>query len=111
MFRYFSQPEEVLVWLGPAIGPNAFEVGPEVVDIFLAQNQENQQAIRQADSLHENNKFYIDIYQLARIQLNKLGVTHCYGGEYCTYSQPDLFYSYRRDNRSGRMASMIFKKK
>jgi YfiH family protein len=107
---YFSQPKEVLVWLGPAIGPKVFEVGQEVVDIFLALDQENKQAIRQVDRPHLINKFYIDIYQLARIQLEKLGVTHCYGGQYCTYSQSDLFYSYRRDNQAGRMASMIFKK-
>lgn len=104
----FTKPEEILVWLGPAIGPQAFEVGQDVVDIFLAIDLDNKQAIQPKNS---PNKYFIDIYQLAKIQLAKLGVYHTYGGEYCTYSQPDLFYSYRRENQTGRMASMIWKKR
>lgn len=104
----FTQPEEILVWLGPAIGHQAFEVGQDVVDIFLGLDPDNKQAIQPKNS---PNKYLIDIYQLAKIQLAKLGVYHTYGGEYCTYSQPDLFYSYRRSDQMGRMASMIWKKR
>lgn len=98
---HFAHPEDVLVWLGPAISLNAFEVGQEVADIFLSLDPAYKQAI------HSRS---IDIYHIAKIQLGKLGVEQYYGGEYCTYSQPHLFYSFRRDKLSGRMASMIWKK-
>ena len=109
---YFTEPEAVLVWLGPAIGPEAFEVGQEVVDIFLALDKENKQAIQKinAQANAQNNKYCMNLYQLAKIQLSKLNVFDYYGGEYCTYTQSDLFYSYRREQgNSGRMASMIWK--
>jgi YfiH family protein len=107
----FIQPEAVLVWLGPAMGPKVYEVGQDVVDIFLGLDLDNRQAIKKSNQSNSQDKYLIDLYQLARIQLSKLGVSHIYGGEYCTYSQPDLFYSYRRDNQTGRMASLIWKKR
>lgn len=102
----FSRPEEALVWLGPAIGPKAFEVGQEVADIFLGLNTQNRQAMQPKNQA----KWHIDMYELAKIQLNLLGVKteNCYGGEYCTYSQTELFYSHRRNNQAGRMASLIW---
>lgn len=106
--QHFTEPKEMLVWFGPAMGPTVYEVGQEVVDIFLALDLQNTQAITQLNP----EKYRIDLYQLAKMQLAKLGVYDIYGGEYCTYSQPGLFYSHRRDpNGAGRMASMIWKKR
>ncbi len=109
--RHFTHPEEILVWLGPAMGPTVYEVGQDVVDIFLGLESDNQKAIHPVSDKTNPPKYLIDLYQLAKIQLAKLGVYDIYGGEYCTYSQPDLFYSHRRNAESGRMASMIWKKR
>ncbi|MFC4864511.1 peptidoglycan editing factor PgeF [Pseudomonas sp. MAHUQ-62] len=97
-------PEEVLVWLGPAIGPAAFEVGPEVREAFVANHQEAGQAFRPSANA---GKFMADIYQLARIRLAARGVHAVYGGGFCTVSDP-RFYSYRRASRTGRFASLVW---
>ncbi|MDE3738368.1 peptidoglycan editing factor PgeF [Pseudomonas resinovorans] len=96
--------EEVLVWLGPAIGPAAFEVGPEVREAFLAHHPETGQAFRPSAN---EGKFMADIYQLARIRLAARGVQAVYGGGFCTVSDP-RFYSYRRAARTGRFASLVW---
>ncbi|MGQ7815609.1 peptidoglycan editing factor PgeF [Metapseudomonas furukawaii] len=97
-------PEEVLVWLGPAIGPEAFEVGPEVREAFVAQHPQAASAFR--PSLNAG-KFMADIYQLARIRLAARGVTAVHGGGFCTVGDP-RFYSYRRAARTGRFASLVW---
>ncbi|MWV16418.1 peptidoglycan editing factor PgeF [Pseudomonas sp. L-22-4S-12] len=97
-------PEQVLVWLGPAIGPQAFEVGAEVREAFLASQDEAAQAFRPSVNA---GKFLADIYQLARIRLAARGVTAVYGGGLCTVSDA-RFYSYRRAARTGRFASLIW---
>lgn len=96
--------QEVLVWLGPAIGPQAFEVGAEVREAFLAGHAEAAQAF--VPSVHAG-KFMADIYQLARIRLAARGVTAVYGDGFCTVSDT-RFYSYRRAARTGRFASLIW---
>lgn len=96
--------QEVLVWLGPAIGPQAFEVGAEVREAFLAGHAEAAQAF--VPSVNAG-KFMADIYQLARIRLAARGVTAVYGGGFCTVSDT-RFYSYRRAARTGRFASLIW---
>jgi YfiH family protein len=96
-------PGEILAWLGPAIGPAAFEVGGEVRDAFMAEQAEAATAF--VPSLNEG-KWLADIYQLARLRLARAGVTAIYGGEYCTFSDSERFYSYRRDGQTGRMASL-----
>ncbi|MDH4611142.1 peptidoglycan editing factor PgeF [Pseudomonas sp. BN102] len=98
------KPEEVLVWLGPAIGPAAFEVGPEVREAFLASHPEADQAFQPSANA---GKFMADIYQLARIRLAARGVQAVYGGGFCTVSDP-RFYSYRRASRTGRFASLVW---
>ncbi|MCY1358202.1 Polyphenol oxidase [compost metagenome] len=98
------KPEEVLVWLGPAIGPAAFEVGPEVRDAFLASHSVADQAFQPSANA---GKFMADIYQLARIRLAARGVQAVYGGGFCTVSDP-RFYSYRRASRTGRFASLVW---
>ena len=96
--------EDMQAWLGPAIGPRRFEVGPEVRAAFLAIDPGAGEAFRpKAD-----NKYLADIYQLARLALRGCGVTAVSGGERCTVSEADYFYSYRRDGVTGRMASLIW---
>lgn len=97
-------PEEVLVWLGPAIGPAAFEVGGEVREAFMQQHEAAHEAF--VPSVNAG-KFMADIYQLARIRLAARGVQAVYGGGLCTYNDP-RFFSYRRNSRTGRFASLIW---
>ncbi len=111
------QKDEVLVWLGPAIGPNHFEVGDDVRQAFLARaqgrGQSHYESIERCFAKHTKtsdgqNKYLADIYQLARVRLSAIGVDNVSGGHYCTYSEADKFYSYRRDGVTGRMASMVW---
>ncbi|MDO9371556.1 MAG: peptidoglycan editing factor PgeF [Gammaproteobacteria bacterium] len=95
---------DLLAWLGPAIGPGAFEVGNEVRDIFIAHDTRAQSAFRPSP----NGRWWADIYQLARLRLAAHGVARVYGGHGCTYSDAGRFYSYRRDGITGRMATMIW---
>ncbi len=98
--------DEVSVWLGPAIGPEQFEVGDEVRAAFLANSALHATAFKP----HGAGKWLADIYQLARQQLTALGVDRVYGGSFCTVSDPQRFYSYRRDGAAtGRMASLIWR--
>jgi YfiH family protein len=96
--------EDVLVWLGPAIGPKAFEVGTEVREVFINQLPEAAQAFVPSDN---TGKFMADIYLLARLRLAERGVTAVYGGGFCTVTDP-RFFSYRRASRTGRFASLIW---
>ncbi|MCY9850789.1 purine nucleoside phosphorylase YfiH [Pectobacterium jejuense] len=97
------QPAQIMAWLGPAIGPDAFEVGPEVRDAFIQHDMAAASAF-----LPEGNKFFADIYQLASLRLRAAGVTQIFGGNACTVSKPHKFFSYRRDGVTGRMASLIW---
>lgn len=98
-------PEDTLVWLGPAIGPTAFEVGSDVYHTFLAQDAQAKKAFKPLS----NDKWLADIYHLARLRLYKYHINHIYGGDYCTYTDSEKFYSHRRDGKaSGRMASIIW---
>ncbi|WP_236182042.1 MULTISPECIES: peptidoglycan editing factor PgeF [Pseudomonas] len=95
---------DVLVWLGPAIGPQAFEVGPEVREVFVSQLPEAEAAFVPS---HNAGKFMADIYKLARLRLAVRGVTAVYGGGFCTVTDP-RFFSYRRAPRTGRFASLVW---
>lgn len=97
-------PGDLLVWLGPAIGANAFEVGGEVRACFLAADAQAAAAFTPLGG----EKWLADIYLLARQRLAALGVARVWGGELCTYQDPERFYSYRRDGVTGRMASLIW---
>lgn len=96
--------EELLVWLGPAIGPAAFEVGPEVREAFVAQHVDAAEAFTPSRNA---GRFMADLYQLARIRLAAVGVDAVYGGGLCTFSDA-RFYSYRRAARTGRFASLVW---
>ena len=97
-------PGQILAWLGPAIGPDAFEVGGEVRDQFLAVDPGAGQAFRAGAA----GRWLADLYTLARRRLEQVGVREVFGGGYCTYSDPGRFFSYRRDGVTGRMAGLIW---
>lgn len=100
----------LMAWLGPAIGPGKFEVGDEVRAAFVAQQPQAAEAFVPSASgvPGADGKWLADLYQLARLRLNSLGITRVYGGELCTYSDPARFYSYRRDGATGRMGTFIW---
>ena len=103
--RRFADKQGLMAWLGPAIGPQAFQVRDDVYQAFVSQKPEHASAFRPADG-----NWYADLYQLARQKLARLGVEACFGGDFCTFSDSARFFSYRRDGQStGRMASLIWK--
>jgi len=97
-------PQEILAWLGPAIGAQAFEVGEEVRETFIAQLPQATQAFTPSRSHH----WFADLYLLARQRLQHFGVQEIFGGNDCTYTDVERFYSYRRDKTTGRMATLIW---
>lgn len=101
----FPNPADVRVWLGPAIGPQAFEVGDEVRSQFCDVIAASSSAFVATAIPH---KWLADLYQLARLRLNAAGVQQVAGGQYCTFSQSEQFFSYRREGVTGRMASIIW---
>jgi YfiH family protein len=103
--RFQCSAHELLVWLGPAIGPSAFEVGDEVRELFL----NHRQAAESLFTLTRPGHWLTDIYALARMRLEDAGVGFICGGDYCTFTQESLFFSYRRDGVTGRMAAMIWR--
>jgi YfiH family protein len=98
------QPEQLLAWLGPAIGPAAFEVGTDVRDHFVAQRADAATAFVACP----NGQWLADLYELARIRLRAAGVNGIYGGGWCTYTDRERFYSFRRERTTGRSASLIW---
>jgi YfiH family protein len=104
--------DDLLVYLGPAISSEHFEVGIDVLEAFFesAKTELQLSSISRSfiPSLKHPMKFQADIYVLAKAELNMLGVTEIYGGESCTYSEAERFYSYRRDGQTGRFASLIW---
>lgn len=104
--KSLNQPSnDLLVWLGPAIGPTKFEVGKDVYDAFTSRHAEADKAFIPINE----GKWLANLYQLATLRLQLLGITEIYGGDHCTHLQNDLFYSYRRDKgQTGRMANLIW---
>jgi YfiH family protein len=104
--RAMGVPSESLVaWLGPAIGPQHFEVGAEVRDAFLAGNPKANEAFEP----NSRGRFMANLSMLARQRLQGLGVSRIYGGGECTYAQADRYYSHRRDGVTGRQATLIWR--
>ncbi|TCS39094.1 hypothetical protein EDC30_10144 [Paucimonas lemoignei] len=97
---------EILAWLGPAIGPASFEVGEEVRQAFVAVDARADTAF--VPNLKVPGKHLADIYHLARLALQRQGVERISGGSFCTVTERERFYSYRRDGVTGRMASLIW---
>lgn len=94
----------LMAWLGPAIGPQAFEVGDEVRIAFTARDA----AAASAFVPNARGRWQADLYRLARLELARLGVHSVFGGSACTYSDEERFFSYRRDGETGRMATLIW---
>lgn len=98
-----------LAWLGPAIGPTAFEVGAEVREAFLQRARTDEQTmVEAAFSAGAPGKYWADLYALARVRLARAGCTQVHGGDACTVSDAERFYSYRRDRTTGRMATLVW---
>lgn len=103
-------PEQIMAWFGPAIGPQAFEVGSEVRAAFLAHDEANAEAfVAHGEHGGHGDKWLADIYILARLRLQAMGLESIYGGGLCTVTDAARFYSYRRDGACGRMASLIWR--
>jgi len=100
-----TDPAKVLAWFGPAIGREAFAVGDEVRAAFIATDPAAASAFFPTA---EAGKYHADLYALARQRLKRVGVTRIFGGHSCTFSEPERFFSYRRDGVTGRMASLIW---
>jgi polyphenol oxidase len=98
------EPVDLLVWLGPAIGENVYEVGEEVYYAFSQDDKEAAQAFTPVSAEH----WLLNMYAMARLRLHRLGITQIFGGGLCTFTDKARFYSYRRENRTGRMASLIW---
>jgi len=127
--EFTASNSELLCFLGPAIGAAAFEVGENVRQAFLnmpfkyglsevkqymSDHTDWQNIVNTAfQPIAQNEnvsllRYNADLYALARAQLNMIGIYSIYGGEQCTFSQPEQFYSYRRDGQTGRMATGIW---
>ncbi len=100
-----ATPARIVAWMGPAIGPDAFEVGPEVREAFVRDDPGAEEAFvaRPAEG-----KYLADLYALARRRLARAGVTQVHGGGFCTRADEARFFSYRREKRSGRMGAFIW---
>lgn len=97
-------PASLLAWLGPAIGPRAYEVGDEVRAAFLARDAHAASAFAATRPGH----WLLDLYAVARQRLAALGVGRVTGGAHCTHTEAARFYSYRRDGATERMAALIW---
>ncbi|MFK8030303.1 MAG: peptidoglycan editing factor PgeF [Gammaproteobacteria bacterium] len=97
-------PSSIEAWLGPAIGPECFEVGDDVWDQFVSQDWKMAECFRAT----KDQKFMADLYAIARRSLSTLGITNIVGGNHCTYTEDDMFYSYRRSPNTGRMATLAW---
>ena len=104
--KFYCKASDIIVWLGPAISATKFEVGGEVKKQFEAYDANAHHAFKLIDA--KQQKYLADLYMIAKQRLNSIGIKQIYGGNYCTYSERDLFYSYRRENKTGRMATMIW---
>ena len=98
------EPGNLLVWLGPAIGENVYEVGEEVYYAFTDNDKEAEQAFIPVSQGH----WLLNMYAMAHLRLQRIGVTQIFGGGLCTFTEQTRFYSYRRENKTGRMASLIW---
>ena len=102
--RMTAAPADLIAYIGPGIGPTAFEVGDDVLRAFCANAPELEAAFAPL----RPGKWLCDLPRLARDALHRAGVTHVYGGTLCAYSDPERFYSYRRDRITGRMAALVW---
>jgi YfiH family protein len=98
-----DRPDQLMAWLGPAIGASAYEVGDEVRTAFIRTDEAAAACFEKTGT-----RWLLDMYAMARHRLKKSGVSDVSGGNFCTYSEPERFFSYRRDGVTGRMASLVW---
>ena len=98
-----DSPDQVMAWLGPAIGPRAYEVGDEVRTAFLERDEAGTGCFTR-----NGERWLFDLYAMAKRRLALAGVQDVSGGDYCSYGDPARFFSYRRDGLTGRMASLVW---
>jgi YfiH family protein len=103
--RLPAAPADLIAWIGPGIGPEAFEVGADVWQAFCARQTENAAAFRR----HTPGKWLCDLPALARLALRRASVGGIHDSGHCTYSDPQRFFSYRRDGVTGRMAALVWR--
>jgi YfiH family protein len=103
--RMGEDPARIVAYLGPAIGPAAYEVGAEVRDAFVSHSGDAARAFVDRGG----GKFLCDLYRLARQRLGSLGVLSVHGGDACTFADRERFFSFRRDGRTGRMAALVWR--
>lgn len=103
--RRYSRGDQIIAWLGPAIGPQHFEVGDEVREVFAEYDRQAAHAFLPGKV---PGKWYANLFKLARQRLAHAGINQVYGGDVCTFSNPEKFYSYRRDGKTGRMAGLLW---
>ncbi|RXA93849.1 MULTISPECIES: purine nucleoside phosphorylase YfiH [Yersinia] len=101
--QFQAAPSSIIAWLGPAIGPQQFEVGEDVKQAFITIDAQSTVAF-----MPFGTKYFADIYLLARLRLQAAGIHAIYGGDRCTVSEKQQFFSYRRDGITGRMASLVW---
>lgn len=110
--QFTAPAADLMAYLGPAISQPFFQVGEDVVEVFLQSEKRKNLAEPVSDSFKKDSraegKYLADLYRLAKSELNGLGISAVFGGTYCTYAQSDQFYSFRRDGVTGRMASLIW---
>ncbi len=99
-----TDPGEIVAWMGPCIGPKAFEVGDDVRDAFI---KHDARAAAHFSPRSTPGKFLCDLYSIARLRLAAMGIDEVTGGDYCTFAQPELFFSHRRNPLTGRMAAFV----
>ena len=100
-----AKPDRLIAWLGPAIGPRAYEVGEEVRAAFIERDARSAMAFRAAP---RPGHWLLDLYAVARQRLRSAGVERVSGGAHCTYSEPERFFSWRRDKEMRRMAAVVW---
>jgi YfiH family protein len=102
-----TQPRELIAWLGPAAGPQAYEIGQEVFDAFVPRDPRAAAAFAPTRPRH----WKVDLYALARMRLADAGIAaeDIFGGGLCTIGDPKRFFSHRRDARTGRMATVVWR--
>jgi polyphenol oxidase len=102
--HFSAPPGELRAWLGPAIGPAVFEVGADVKTAFTAWSSACETAFVGSGE----GRWLADIYELARLRLRQAGLFNIFGGGWCTFSDAERFFSFRRDGETGRMATLIW---
>lgn len=108
LVNYSNNAHNLMAWVGPAISQRHFEVGQDVYDAFVEANTDDCIAFKASEQNHD--KYYANLFLLAELRLKRLGVQDIYHSHQCTYSNPELYYSYRRDNGSAdRLITVIWR--